>query len=218
MWKPMDKKIDRSDNLKDKFYKLILAVLDTFLILFFMFFTAYIFMKYGITDLNVVETCVYSLCITIMPVICKYIVLKIEKETDIKEKVTDHLLHILSGYIVFLFVVSITKHTQSQMFVLVTSTMALLIMYLLFGEYSFSLSIDTTSIRREKYKITKQFIENEEIHELLIDKTYDEATVLVTIDVFRNEKDKLDINFKDIKIEKKEEMIEENESDIEGDK
>lgn len=204
--------------MKDKFYKLILAVLDTFLILFFMFFTAYVFMKYGITDLNVIETIIYSLCITIMPVICKYIVLKIEKETDIKEKVIDHLLHMLSGYIVFLFVISITKHTQDQMFAFLTSTIALIIMYLLFGEYSFSLAIDTESTRREKSKITKNFIESEEIHELLVDKTYDEATVLVTIDVFRNEKDKLDINFKDIKIEKKEEMIEENESDIESDK
>lgn len=204
--------------MKDKFYKLILATLDTFLILFFMLFTAYVFMKYGITDLNITETIIYSLCITIMPVICKYIVLKIEKETDIKEKVIDHLLHMLSGYIVFLFVISIAKHTQNQIFALLASTIALIIMYLLFGEYSFSLSIDTASTRREKYRITKKFIESEEIHELLVDKTCDEATVLVTIDVFRNEKDKLDINFKDIIVDKKGEIIEEDESFKESDK
>lgn len=204
--------------MKDKFYKLILAILDTFLILFFMLFTAYIFMKYGITDLNITETIIYSLCITIMPVICKYIVLKIEKETDIKEKVIDHLSHMLSGYIVFLFVISIAKHTQNQIFAFLASTIALIIMYLLFGEYSFSLSIDTASTRREKYRITKKFIESEEIHELLVDKTCDEATVLVTIDVFRNEKDKLDINFKDIIVDKKGEIIEEDESFKESDK
>lgn len=204
--------------MKDKIYKLILAVLDTFLILFFMFFTAYIFMKYGITDLNVVETIIYSFCITIMPVICKYIVLKIEKETNIKEKVIDNLLHMLSGYIVFLFVISIAKHTQNQIFAFLASTITLIIMYLLFGEYSFSLSIDTESTRKERCKIIKKFIESEEINELLIDKTCDEATVLAVIDVCRNEKGKLDINFKDIIIDKKGEIIEEDESFKESDK
>lgn len=204
--------------MKDKIYKLILAILDTFLILFFMFFTAYIFIKNGVTKLNIMQTCIYSFCTTVMPAICKYVALKIEKETDIKEKVVDHLLHMLSGYVVFLLVTSITKHTQNLMFSLLASTITLIIMYLLFGEYSFSLSIDTASTRGEKYKITKKFIESEEIHELLIDKTCDKATVLAIIDVYRNEKGKLDINFKDIKVDKKGEIIEEDESFKESDK
>ena len=204
--------------MKDKIYKLILAILDTFLILFFMLFTAYIFTKNGITKLNIIQTCIYSFSITAMPAICKYVALKIEKETDVKEKVVDHLFHMLSGYIVFLLVISITKHMQNQILSFLVSTITLIIMYLLFGEYSFALSIDTASTRKERCKITKKFIESEEINELLIDKTYDEATVLAIIDVHRNEKGKLDINFKDIIVDKKGETTEKDELFEESDK
>lgn len=204
--------------MKDKIYKLILAILDTFLILFFMFFTAYIFTKNGVTKLNIMQTYIYSFCITVMPAICKYVALKIEKETDIKEKVIDHLLHMLSGYIVFLLVVSITKHMQNQILSLLISIITLIIMYLLCGEYSFALLIDTANSRKEKHEIAKKLIENEEIHKLLTDKTCDEATVLVIIDIYRNEKGKLDTNFKEIKVDKKGEITKEDELFEESDK
>lgn len=206
--------------MRKKIDNLMLAGLDTFLIMYFPLLTGHLLEKRGITSLNAMETLEFSLILIAMPAICKYLALKINKEKEnIGRQVMDSLFHIISGYIVYFITLNIVINwTKSPMIVYPTIALMLIIMYLLFGEYNFSFNIISEEERICKNKITKEVLGNKDVNEFLIDKAYDEAKVDFTFEIIRNENGKLDVDKIKIDVEKKGEIIEEDESFKESDK
>lgn len=206
--------------MKYKFYKLILAALDTFLIMFFPLCISHFLKKYGITNLNAIESLGVALLLAIMPVITRYLSLKIEREKEnIGRNIIDWTSHILSGYVVYFVILNFSvSYTKSPIIIYLAIALMLIIMYLLFGEYNFSIGITSEEERIDKNRITEEVLNNKDICELLIDKEYDEAEISFNINVVRNEKGKLNINIDGIEVTKKGEIIEEDESFKESDK
>lgn len=206
--------------MKDKFYKLILAVLDAFLIMFFPLCISHFLKRYGITNLNSIESIGVALLLIIMPVVTRYLSLKIEKEKEnIGRQIIDWTFHILSGYVVYFVILNFSlSYTKSPVIVYSAIALMLIIMYLLFGEYNFSIGITSEEERIDKNRITEKVLNNKDIRKLLIDKEYDEAKVSFNINVVRNKEGKLNINIDEIEVTKKGEIIEEDESFKESDK
>ena len=206
--------------MKNKFYKLILATLDTFLIMFFPLFTSYILKKHGIANLNELESIGVVLLLAIMPAVTKYLSLKLAKEKEnIVQEVIDWTSHVLSGYVVYFVILNFSvSYTKSPIIIYLAIALMLIIMYLLFGEYNFSIGITSEEERIDKNRITEEVLNNKDIRELLIDKEYDEAEISFNINVVRNEKGNLNINIDGIEVTKKGEIIEEDESFKESDK
>lgn len=118
--------------------ELILGLLDAFLILFFLIMSAVTTLKNG---LNFKSIILFVILTIIWPLLTKLVVTYILKEDNKMNLVLNHLLHIISGYIIVIIIFILANSIFSNLFIVSLSYFILTVLYLENGEYQLNLHI-----------------------------------------------------------------------------